>query len=224
MKLKKDHSIENKELALRLAEAEDTLDAIRKGEVDSIVVSGYQGEQVYTISSPETPYRTFIEEMNEGAVTLTKDGVILYCNKRFGEFVCNPLESVMGSYIHEYIIPSDKLQLDELLNQKISDRNLSITITLVSKLHIKISAHVLPPYLGGDNCILIVTDITEIKKKETELLKLHVSLKKKHHQIRELRLDLINGKIDSEGAVDNLRNVNKKLREEIANMRSTATK
>ena len=61
---------ENEELHSRLAEAEETLIAIRSGEVDAIVVSGSKGEQVYSISSAETPYRTFIEEMNEGAVTL----------------------------------------------------------------------------------------------------------------------------------------------------------
>ncbi|MDZ7634006.1 MAG: hypothetical protein U5L72_06015 [Bacteroidales bacterium] len=62
--------IENKELQLRLLETEEALAAIRSGEVDAIVVPGRGGEQVYSISSAETPYRTFIEEMDEGAVTL----------------------------------------------------------------------------------------------------------------------------------------------------------
>ena len=59
--------IENEELRSRLAETEEALNAIRNGEVDAIVVSGSEGEQVYSISSAETPYRTFIEEMSEGA-------------------------------------------------------------------------------------------------------------------------------------------------------------
>ena len=33
---------------MRLEEAEETLRAIRKGEVDALVVSGPQGDQVYT--------------------------------------------------------------------------------------------------------------------------------------------------------------------------------
>jgi hypothetical protein len=63
--------IENEELHSRLSETEETLLAIRNGEMDAIVVSGKKGEQVYSLSSAETPYRTFVEEMNEGALTLT---------------------------------------------------------------------------------------------------------------------------------------------------------
>jgi hypothetical protein len=65
-KTKEQLIIENEELHSRLDETEEALIAIRSGEVDAIVVSGTKGEQVYSISSAETPYRTFIEEMNEG--------------------------------------------------------------------------------------------------------------------------------------------------------------
>jgi len=71
---------------------EEALTAIRNGEVDAIMVSGRKGEQVYSVSSAETPYRTFIEEMSEGAVTLTKEGTILYCNQRFAEIVQSPMK------------------------------------------------------------------------------------------------------------------------------------
>ena len=84
--------VENEELHSRLTDAEETLLAIRNGEVDAIVISGREGEQIYSLSSAETPYRTFIEEMNEGAVTLSKEGVIIYCNKRFAELVQKPIE------------------------------------------------------------------------------------------------------------------------------------
>src|SRR5664279_4300811 len=89
--------IENREMHSRLIEIEETLVAIKNGEVDAIMVSGKKGEQVYSISSAETPYRSFIEEMNEGAVTLTKDGTILYCNPRFADIVQSPYEKVVGS-------------------------------------------------------------------------------------------------------------------------------
>src|SRR4030042_5985568 len=99
--------IENEELHSRLAETEEALIAIRSGEVDAIVVSGAKGEQVYSISSAETPYRTFIEEMNEGAVTLTKKGLIIYCNQRFAELVSEPIKYVIGSYLNRFISPND---------------------------------------------------------------------------------------------------------------------
>src|SRR4030042_4777818 len=92
IKTKEQLIIENEELHSRLAEIEEALTAIRNGEVDAIMVSGKKGEQVYSISSAETPYRTFIEEMSEGAVTLTKEGIILYCNQRFAELVHEQIE------------------------------------------------------------------------------------------------------------------------------------
>jgi hypothetical protein len=41
------------ELQRRLAEAEQTLEAIRHGEVDALVVAGPQGEQVFSLSGAE---------------------------------------------------------------------------------------------------------------------------------------------------------------------------
>ena len=87
IKTKEQLIAENEGLRSRLNEMEEAIAAIRNGEVDAIVVSGKQGEQVYSVSSAETPYRTFIEKMSEGAVTLSKEGTILYCNLRFAEIV-----------------------------------------------------------------------------------------------------------------------------------------
>src|SRR5659263_48474 len=95
--------IENIRLHSLLTEAQETLSAIQRGDVDAIVVSGTKGEQVYSISSAETPYRTFIEEMNEGAVTLSREGIIIYCNKRFADFVREPIERVIGSNFRRFI-------------------------------------------------------------------------------------------------------------------------
>src|SRR5512140_2907568 len=91
----KDHEIllrENKGLRSKLQEAEETLNAIRDGEVDAIVVSGKGGEKIFSLASAETPYRIILEEMNEGAVIVSKNGLILYCNKRFSEIVAIPHE------------------------------------------------------------------------------------------------------------------------------------
>src|SRR5690349_7415771 len=67
------------DLRARLAELEDTLNAIRSGEVDALIVNGPNGDQVYSLKGAEAPYRAFIEHMHEGAVTLSDDGTVLYC-------------------------------------------------------------------------------------------------------------------------------------------------
>src|ERR1017187_5557571 len=55
----------------RLLEAEETLRALRSGEVDAIVASGPDGEQVYTLKGADETYRVMVQEMAEGALTLT---------------------------------------------------------------------------------------------------------------------------------------------------------
>jgi len=62
-------------LRAQLAEAIATLDAIRSGEVDALVVTGTQGAQIYTLKDADRPYRVLIEEMRQGALTVDSSGI-----------------------------------------------------------------------------------------------------------------------------------------------------
>jgi len=68
-------------LRTRLAEAEETLRAIRSGEVDVVLITARKGVQMFTLEGAEQAYRVLIESMNEGALTLTADEIILYANQ-----------------------------------------------------------------------------------------------------------------------------------------------
>jgi two-component system NarL family sensor kinase len=103
------------ELSARLAEAEETLRAIRSGEVDSVMVAGKEGSQVFTLDGAEHAYRVLIESMNEGALTLTADGMILYANQCFARMVKRPLEQVLGSSFHHLLSVEDRATLRPLL-------------------------------------------------------------------------------------------------------------
>lgn len=207
--------IENERLQLRLMETEEALAAIRSGEVDAIVVPGREGEQIYSISSAETPYRTFIEEMDEGAVTLSGEGLIIYCNQRFAGMVNEPIERVIGSYFERFIVPDERAGFDKLLTRKGRNINNVQTISLVSSLYLKLSFHHLPAYLQGDNCILVATDISELKREEKKLVELSHLLEEKLDVIQQLRMQLIEKKIDSETEIKELKSKNKKLVKEI---------
>ena len=95
------------ELRNRLAAAEEALRALRAGEVDALVVSGAGDAHVVTLQGAELPYRILLDQMNAGAVTLTPDGVIVYCNRRFAEIVRTPLARVIGSALCRFV-PSDQ--------------------------------------------------------------------------------------------------------------------
>ncbi len=94
-------------LEARLAEAEQTLEAIRNGEVDAVVVGSPSGQLVYTLENADRPYRVLIEQMQEGAVTLSDDGTILYCNQRFATLVDARREALLGESIARFFVDTD---------------------------------------------------------------------------------------------------------------------
>ena len=104
-------------LRTRLADAEGTLGAIRNGEVDSVMVAGKEGSQVFTLDGAEHPYRLLIESMNEGALTMTADKIILYANQCFARMVKCPLEQVTGSSFRRFLSTEDRATLRPLMKR-----------------------------------------------------------------------------------------------------------
>src|SRR6185437_7586336 len=96
------------ELTARLEEAEETLRAVRAGEIDAFIVQGPRGEQVYTLRSAEQPYRTLVEEMQEGAAILTVAGDIVYCNRQLATLVAVPLEDLIGRSLDMFLLGTDR--------------------------------------------------------------------------------------------------------------------
>ena len=105
------------QLRTRLADAEETLRAIRSGEVDSVMVAGKEGSQVFTLDGAESAYRLLIESMNEGALKLTADKTILYANQCFARMVKCPLEQVTGSSFRRFLSAADRAILRPLMKQ-----------------------------------------------------------------------------------------------------------
>ena len=50
------------------------LDVIRSGGIDAVMMPGPEGEHLYTLTSADRPYRVLVEEMGEGAATLSQRG------------------------------------------------------------------------------------------------------------------------------------------------------
>ncbi|MGB8192293.1 MAG: PAS domain-containing protein [Chitinophagaceae bacterium] len=108
---------ENEELRLQLNEANDTIEAIRTGQVDALVVQGQDGHQLYTLKSADQTYRVFIEKMTEGAVTLNAQGLILYSNSQFARMVQQPLSHVIGLPFENFIAGESKTLYKEIIEQ-----------------------------------------------------------------------------------------------------------
>lgn len=154
---------ENAELRQRLAEAEETLRAITNGEVDALVVNTKAGEQVFTLQNADTIYRIVIENINEGAITMSPEGTILYSNHYFAQMMRNDLNKVIGASIFDFVHPESRDVLTALLGPE-SGRG---EISLRASEGTKIQAYVAIKKLADLNSICaVVTDLTQQKQIE----------------------------------------------------------
>jgi len=108
---------ELEDLSFQLKEANETIHAIRTGQIDALVVETDEGPQLYTLKSADHTYRVFIEKMKEGAVTLNSKGIILYCNSQFADMINMPLAKVIGLPIMNFIPEQSKSKFKNITEQ-----------------------------------------------------------------------------------------------------------
>ena len=160
-------------LRARLLEAEETLDAIRDGEVDAVVIGGPDGQQVYTLESADRPYRVLIEQMQEGAVTVTEAGMILYANQRFAAIVRADREGLIGTLMHRFFVDpgsqafarrlartGDAGRDAELMLRALDGTNVPVNLSMVDL----VVAPGMPRMICG-----VVTDLTHHHRRTHEL-------------------------------------------------------
>ena len=160
---------ELQELTSRTMEAEETLRAIRDGEVDGLIVSTTEGDRVFTLTGAEHPYRVMVETMNEGAVTLASDGTILYCNQRFVDIVKGSLEKIIGSSIYQYISSRDLKIFEALVERGLTGNSkVELDVQTGSEKFAPVLLSVSPlriVNMPGVVC-MVVTDLTEQNRNE----------------------------------------------------------
>ena len=181
IKTKKQLQLENDELLNSLKEAEETLNAIRSGDVDAIVVSGAEGEKIFSLVSAETPYRIIVQEMNEGVVTLSAEGIIMYCNQRFSEILDVPSEKIVGSSFSRFVVETDQTIFNNLFSKGLKRKTDGEIRCLSAEnriIYMNLLFNPLPPNLLGSICIM-AADISKLKLKETELFLANETLEKR---------------------------------------------
>jgi signal transduction histidine kinase len=94
---------ENEELRHQLREAEELIVAVRTGAVDALAIQGADGPRIFTLEGADYGYRTLIEQMNEGALLLSPEGTVMYCNSALAELLRCPLEEVLGSDASSFV-------------------------------------------------------------------------------------------------------------------------
>ena len=159
------------ELRSRVQAAEDTLRAIRTGEVDALVVAHAGDDHVVTLQGADLPYRMLLDQMYAGAVTLTPDGVIVYCNQRFADIVRTPLARVIGSALHRFVPPAGQSTLAALLEPASRGRTKDeLVFRAGDGTSVPVSVTFAPLRLAAgaevSGVICVVVDATERKQQE----------------------------------------------------------
>jgi PAS domain S-box-containing protein len=152
-----------KALQEELEEKTRTLEAIQGGEVDAIVISTSEGEKVFTLKGAEEPYRILFEQMNEGAVTISQDGEILYSNHSFADSMKTSLEKVIGTNIERFIHPSRRPSFHRILDTSVEGPerdDVRFEAMDGSAVPMQLSVNYLPSEDNATYCI-VMADLTE---------------------------------------------------------------
>lgn len=167
------------ELRIQLDEALDTIEAIRSGQIDALVVQTEKGNQLYTLKSADHPYRVFIEKMNEGAITVNTEGIILYCNSSFSRMVRMDISSIIGFPIVKFIA-NESLKNYKRLFERCWKLDCQGEVMLRSGpriMPVKLSLTTLELEMGISLSI-ILTDLTNEKRTQKQLEKSNLALAK----------------------------------------------
>jgi transcriptional regulator with PAS, ATPase and Fis domain len=100
----------------RLAEVEETLDAIREGKVDAVVISGVDGDQVLSLNQDDSVYRLVVGAINEAGLAVASDGTVLFANNSLVRTLGVPLGRVVGQPLAPHVHPDHQPDLAALLD------------------------------------------------------------------------------------------------------------
>jgi signal transduction histidine kinase len=153
-----------RDLEERLEEAEETLRALRNGEADAIVAAGPDGDCVYTLRGADEAYRVMVQEMAEGALTVTADGLILFSNRQFARMIDRPLERVIGARFQDFVCAEDIPDVSRLLRDSGAGKaEARLRADDGAPVPVYLSAR--KAVLNGAECeCLIVTDLSEQRR------------------------------------------------------------
>ncbi|HWZ14192.1 MAG TPA: PAS domain S-box protein [Mucilaginibacter sp.] len=184
---------ENHELRMQLEEANDTIDAIRTGQVDALIVNAGDNPQLYTLKTADQTYRVFIEKMNEGAVTINREGIILYSNSRFAEMVSLPLEKVIGLPFNTFIPQKSHQQFNKLVEhawEKDSKEEVGLLNHNNQVIWCLLSCNTLE-LDEGTALSLILTDLTILKETESQL-----KIKNEQLEVAHIAAEKLNAQLE----------------------------
>jgi len=156
-----DDDLSIRELRRRLEEAEETLRAIRDGEVDALMVRNPRREdEVFTLEGG-TSYYAFMEAMDLGAAAFDEGNRLLYANKALRKLLRLPMEQIDANHLGQVLDDETRAEVRSLMDEaREVKKTTEISIFLGNEeLHLLVSAA--PLQLGANRGLAVTfTDIT----------------------------------------------------------------
>lgn len=230
---------ENEELRLRLSESQTMLNAIRNIHEDTLTEKGVDIGNIFSSSLSETSTQTFFEKMNEGAIMLSPDGKIVYCNSCFARLMNTTVDQVIGSKFDYFVSPLSPARFVSLIRHNIEDQ-VNINVTFQPEGHLppiqlklslnSLSENDLPGEIG-----IVTTDVSAYKEIEDELREARNTLEKRvvertanlahaNQELVKARIATLSMMADNVDVMNELEITNSKLLGEIGERRKSELK
>jgi PAS domain S-box-containing protein len=137
-------------------EAEATLAAIGSGSVDALVAGG---RQIQMLGGANALYRTMVERMRQGAVTVSDAGEIVYANERFVSLVGVLHGRLIKSKLADLVAEADQATFGSMMAKEQAEAEVRLRSTHGQ------SMPMLATMVGLDgHKLFLFTDITERKR------------------------------------------------------------
>ena len=145
-------------LKQRLEEAEDMRRAITNGEVDAFVVGqGEDNSRVLLLAGAYQRYRQVVERMQQGAVTVSVSGDVLFANQRFSDMLGVPMSKLFAAPLEAYVAAPDRARLSSFL--LVAARNSSIEVRFANDTGTPIVARISLASFSDGYLTLLITDL-----------------------------------------------------------------
>jgi PAS domain S-box-containing protein len=95
------------DITVGVEEAREALCAMRRGEVDALVVLRGEGLGVDVVSGADHAHQVLFDTLNEGAMTITSGATILCANARIVGLLAIPQRDVVGRVLTDFVFPDD---------------------------------------------------------------------------------------------------------------------
>jgi PAS domain S-box-containing protein len=149
------------ELRRRLEEAEETLRAIREGEVDALMVRNPRSEdEVFTLEG-DASYYAFMEAMDLGAAAFDESNRLLYANKALRELLRLTEEKVEAAHLSEALDEEARLRVSNLMRDGRNAKTTTEIRVVVAGDELYLLVTAAPLHVGANRGLAVTfTDIT----------------------------------------------------------------